>query len=498
MRGESVSGFPPETGSVGRRESGSRVDPDKDSLESRPRDSSNPFRRCLRVLARGQGSGQTAPVMTSTAVNRPDPAAIDPQLENLITQICSRAREASLTLATASAQAKNRALERLAQLIEANQAPLLEANQKDLDAGAAAGLSEALLDRLKFTDKRIAGMVEGCRQVAALPDPVSEEIERTTRPNGLDIRKVRVPIGVVGIIYESRPNVTVDCAALCLKSGNAAILRGGKEAFHSNTALAALVRQAIDESGLPVDAVQLIPTTDRLALNVLLQQDATVNCIIPRGGEGLIRFVAQNALMPVIKHYTGVCNLFIDRAANPDQAESIAVNAKTQRPGVCNAIENLLIHADVAGTLLPRIGQALREKGVELRADTRAHSILEKAGIEVTTAAEEDFRAEFLDLILAVKVVPSVDEAIAFINHYGSAHSDGIVTADEAVAETFLSGVDSATVYWNASTRFTDGFEFGLGAEIGISTDKLHARGPMGLRELCTYKYRIYGNGQVK
>ncbi len=341
-------------------------------------------------------------------------------------------------------------------------------------------------------------MAEGVRQVIALPDPVGEVLETTTRPNGIEIQKVRVPIGVIGIIYESRPNVTIDCAALCLKAGNASILRGGKEAIHSNTALAGLVTQALRETGLPEDAVQLVPTTDRGALTALLKRDDLIHCIIPRGGEGLIRFVAQNSTIPVIKHYKGVCSVYLDRAADPAMAEAIVINAKVQRPSVCNAAEKLLVHRDVAAVLLPRVGRALAERKVELRCDECAAAILTQAGVATKPATASDWDEEYLDLIIAVKVVDSLDDAVTFINTHGSAHSDAIVSADEAAAERFLNGVDSATVFWNASTRFNDGFEFGFGAEIGISTDRLHARGPMGLRELCTYKYQIRGTGQIR
>jgi glutamate-5-semialdehyde dehydrogenase len=346
--------------------------------------------------------------------------------------------------------------------------------------------------------KRIAQMAEGVRQVAALPDPVGEELERTARPNGLEIRKVRVPIGVIGIIYEARPNVTIDCAVLCLKSGNAAILRGGKEIFHTNTALAALVTRALASAGLPVDAVQLIPTTDRAALTTLLTLDTLVHCIIPRGGESLIRFVVENSTIPVIKHFKGVCFVYVDHEADAGMAERIVVNAKVQRPGVCNAAEQLLVHAGVATTLLPRVAAALLAKKVELRCDPASAAILAGAGLAHRAAAEADFTAEFLDLIMAVRIVPSLDDAIATINRDGSAHSDAIVTRNPAAAQRFFAGVDSATVFWNASTRFSDGFEFGLGAEIGISTDRLHARGPMGLRELCSYKYVVTGTGQLR
>jgi glutamate-5-semialdehyde dehydrogenase len=419
-------------------------------------------------------------------------------LEQQVREIAAKARAASLVLATTPTADKNAVLDRLADLVEATSANLKTENARDIDAGQASGLSSALLDRLRLTDKRIVDMAAGVRQVRDLPDPVGFEIEEITPPNGINIRKIRVPIGVVGIIYESRPNVTIDCSVLCLKSGNAAILRGGKEAFFTNTALAALVQQALRESGLPVAAVQLIPTTDRRALLTLLKLDEQIQCIIPRGGEGLIRFVAETSTIPVIKHYKGVCTVYLDRELDPIMANAIVINAKCQRPSVCNAIENLFIHADIADSVLPDIARSLVERGVELRVDSRSAEILGEHDIAHKPATEADWSEEYLDLILAVRVVPTLDAAIDAINTYGSAHSDAIVTTDPAAADAFLAGVDSATVYWNASTRFTDGFEFGLGAEIGISTDKLHARGPMGLNELCSYKYVIRGTGQTR
>ncbi|MBC8009747.1 MAG: glutamate-5-semialdehyde dehydrogenase, partial [Burkholderiales bacterium] len=353
------------------------------------------------------------------------------------------------------------------------------------------------------------------RQVAALPDPVGATLEQWTRPNGIHIAKRRVPIGVIGIIYEARPNVTIDCAILCLKSGNASILRGGKEIFHTNTAFAALITRALAETGLPADAVQLIPTTDRAALNTLLKLDTLVHCIIPRGGESLIRFVAQNSTIPVIKHYTGVCFVYVDRAADLVMAERILLNAKTQRPGVCNTAEQLLVHADIADIAIPRLAASLSTKGVELRCDPVSHEILGRhrpvpgpGGVvqadesdyvmNYRRATDADYTAEFLDLILAVRVVGSLDEAVATINRDSSGHTEAIITADADAAARFQLAVDSSVVAWNASTRFNDGFEFGFGAEIGISTDRLHARGPMGLNELCSYKYVIDGTGQVR
>lgn len=419
-------------------------------------------------------------------------------LAQLVTDLARRARAASHRLAVAPSAAKDAALEKLATLIDASHFTLLEANQRDLLSPEAQALSPAARDRLELNEKRLQQLAQSVRQVATLPDPVGEVLEETVRPNDLRIRKVRVPIGVIGIIYEARPNVTVECAALCLKSGNAAILRGGKECFHTNTALAALVSAALSSTGLPGDAVQLIPTTDRAALNTLLKLDTLVQCLIPRGGESLIRFVAQNSTIPVIKHYTGVCFVYLDRAADPALAEKVTVNAKVQRPGVCNAAEQLLVHAAAADTLLPRVAAALAAQGVQLRCDARAAAILQRAGVAATPAAPADFTAEFLDLIMAVRVVDSLDAAVTIINRDSSGHTDAIITADATAARAFQAGVDSAVVMWNASTRFNDGFEFGFGAEIGISTDRLHARGPMGLRELCTYKYLVTGDGQVR
>jgi len=419
-------------------------------------------------------------------------------MQAMVTELARKARKASFSLACLDTDTKNAVLRTLAEKIEAAEAALIETNKLDLEVGRKLELSDAMLDRLELSPKRIRDMAEGVRQVADLPDPVGETLETTTRPNGLEIRKVRVPIGVVGIIYESRPNVTIDCAALCFKSGNAAILRGGKEAFHSNTALAGLVAEALQAHGVDEAAVQFIPTSDRYALTCLLKLDAYIHCIIPRGGESLIRFVVENSQIPVIKHYKGVCNIYVDAQADLDQAAQIVVNAKCQRPGVCNAAENLIVHEAVAADFLPKVGKLLAEQTVELRADDAARAILQKTGVAASLAEDRDFHEEFLALILAIKTVNSPQAAIDFINEYGSGHSDAIVTRDEATAQRFFASVDTSTAYWNASTRFTDGFEFGLGAEIGISTDRLHARGPMGLRELCTYKYCVHGTGQVK
>jgi glutamate-5-semialdehyde dehydrogenase len=422
-------------------------------------------------------------------------------LAQLVTSLAQRARAASFVLATTPTAKKDAALNRLADLLTASTEALLAANQKDLSAAHSNQIAGAQLDRLTLTPARLVQLAESVRQVALLPDPVGELLEESTRPNGLVLRKVRVPIGVIGIVYEARPNVTIDCAVLCLKSGNAAILRGGKECFHTNTALAGLVAQALASVALPADAVQLIPTTDREALTTLLKLDTLVHCIIPRGGESLIRFVTAHSTIPVIKHYKGVCFVYVDRAADFSMAEKIVVNAKTSRPGVCNAAEQLLVHRDVAETFLPALArtlQASRTDGVELRCDSASAAILARHHIPTTAAVDADYSAEFLDYVLAVRVVDSLGTAIATINRDSSNHTDAIVTADQAAAQTFLAGVDSAAVVWNASTRFNDGFEFGLGAEIGISTDRLHARGPMGLRELCSYKWLVTGTGQIR
>jgi glutamate-5-semialdehyde dehydrogenase len=419
-------------------------------------------------------------------------------LETLVTDLAVRARAASLELAVSTTQARNGALHDLASRIDGSHEIIANANDKDLAAAKASGLTAAEIDRLTLTPARLRHLAESVRQVASLPDPVGEVMEETTRPNGLKLQKVRVPIGVVGVIFEARPNVAVDCAVLCLKSGNASILRGGKEIFETNQALALLIADSLSTSGLPRDSVQFVPTTDRAALQVLLKLDKYIHCIIPRGGEGLIRFVAENSTIPVIKHYTGVCFVYVDKDADPAMAESIVVNAKTQRPGVCNAAEQLLFHKDVAEALLPRIGAALAAKGVKLLSDASSGAILLRAGVATDPAAASDYTKEFLDLVAAVRVVPSIDEAIATVNRDGSAHSDAIITADKGAAHRFQASVDSAVVLWNASTRFNDGFEFGFGAEIGISTDRLHARGPMGLRELCSYKWLVTGTGQVR
>ena len=404
--------------------------------------------------------------------------------------LAERSRDAARALAKLDAPAKDALLHVMAAGIEKSADRIKAANAKDLESGKKAGLSPAMLDRLTLTDKRIVEMAKGVRDVAALADPVGKIISEWTRPNGIRIQKVRVPLGVILIIYESRPNVTADAACLCFKTGNAVILRGGSEAIHSNLAIA----EAMNVPGLPPNSITVVPTTDRAAIDELLKQDDLINLCIPRGGEGLIRAVAEKSRIPVIKHYKGVCHVYVDRDADFDMAEKIVINAKCQRPGVCNAIETLLIDDRIADQFLPRIAKALAEHKVELRGDERTRRLIANA----KPATEDDWYAEYLDLILAVRVVNGVDEAIDHITKYGSAHSDAIVTRSKATAEKFLREVDSSSVFWNASTRLADGGQYGFGAEIGISTDKLHARGPMGLEELTSYKFVVVGDGQLR
>ena len=365
------------------------------------------------------------------------------------------------------------------------------ANRRDCESATAAGLSAAIIDRLRLDTSRIAAMAQGLRQIAALPDPFGDDLAVVRRPNGLTIRKVRVPLGVVAVIYESRPNVTADAAALCFKAGNAVILRGGSEAVTSNTAI---YKAMIGVEGLPADAIQMVPTTAHAAVRTLLGLDEMIDLVIPRGGESLIKAVAEQSRIPVLKHYKGVCHVYVDRAADLDMALAIAVDAKCRRPGVCNAMETLLVHEAVAEAFLPRLADAMNAEGVEMRGDDRTRALVPQA----LPASDDDWFEEYLDLILAVRVVGDIHAAIEHIDHYGTRHSDVIVTADLAAARRFTGEVDSAAVYVNASSRFTDGAEFGLGAEIGISTDKLHARGPCGVEELTTYKYVIEGNGQIR
>jgi glutamate-5-semialdehyde dehydrogenase len=406
-----------------------------------------------------------------------------------------RAKAASRALAKLTSEKKNRILLAMADGLVSNAAELKAANAKDMDAGKAAGLSAALLDRLLLDDQRIGAMAKGLRDVAALNDPVGEVLLQRTRPNGLKIRKVRVPIGVIAIIYESRPNVTADSAGLCLKTGNAVILRGGKEALHSNQAIAEVMSRAGEKEGLPANAIQLVSTTDRDAIRILVQMEGVIDLVIPRGGEALIRAVAEQARVPVIKHYKGVCHVYVDADADLDMAERIVVNAKCQRPGVCNAMETLLVDAKIADQFVPRIVKTLQAKHVTLYGDDRTRQL---AGSGIEPATEQNWQTEYLDLKMGIRVVQGVGEAIAHINQYGSSHSDSIVTRNQQAADKFVAEVDSSAVFVNASTRFNDGGEFGMGAEIGISTDKLHARGPMGLEELCSYKWVVHGSGQVR
>lgn len=407
-----------------------------------------------------------------------------------------RAKMSARLLAVAGTARKNGALEAIADALLAQEADILEANRTDMDRAAAGGMSQSMLDRLQLTSARIAGMADGIRQIVALTDPVGEIVEGFRRPNGLKIQKTRVPLGVLGIIYEARPNVTSDAAALCLKAGNAVILRGGKEALASNQAIVRAIRQGLADSGLPVDAVQLVEDTSRETAVAMMRLNRYIDVLIPRGGGGLIQSVVQNATVPVIETGVGNCHIYIDRAADLDMAADIVFNAKVSRPSVCNAAETLLVHADVAEKVLPLIAVRLHKANVELRCCERAAAILND--FPVVPATEADWATEFLDTILAIRVVDSLSEAMAHIALYGTGHSECIVTDSQSAAERFTTAVDAAAVYVNASTRFTDGGEFGMGAEIGISTQKLHARGPMGLRELTTVKYVIIGSGQVR
>lgn len=415
-------------------------------------------------------------------------------LQEYTRSVAQRARDASRALVSITSEQKNAWLLRSAELLRTRTSELMAANQQDVDQAPEFGLSAAAIDRLTLNESRIAAIANALLDVVALPDPVGELIDRNQRPNGLLVTRVRVPLGVIFFIYESRPNVTVDAAALCVKSGNAVILRGGKEAFHSNAALHGVLADALRDTGLPADAVQLVTTTDREAVGHFLKLRELIDLTIPRGGKSLIERVAAEATMPVMKHFDGVCHVFVDRTADLAMAEQILVNSKCQRPGVCNAAETLLVHADVAPTFLPQAAEALGSRGVELRCCARSLPLV-KHGVPAT---EQDFRTEYLDLKMSVKVVDSLDEAFQHINEYGSHHTDAIVTTDSAAAEKFCREVDSAATHVNCSTRFNDGAEYGLGAEIGISTDKFHARGPCGLRELTSYKWVVHGQGQVR
>ena len=415
-------------------------------------------------------------------------------LHETMIEMGDRAVAAARQLATLGTRRKNLILEAMAESLDAGRDRLKEANARDMAAGRAAGLSDAMLDRLLLTDKRMDSMINGVRALIGLKDPVGQKISRWIRPNGLVIQKVRVPIGVIGIIFESRPNVAVDAAALCFKTSNAVILRGGREALESNKALVDALQAGGTRKGLPPHSIQLIVTTDHDAVRELVQLEGRVDLVIPRGGEKLIRAVTEQAYVPVIKHYKGVCHAFVDESADQAKALDVVENSKCSRPGVCNALEKVLVHEKIAAEFLPKLAARMADKRVELRGDDAARAVVPA----IKPASAADWDEEYLDLILTVGVVPSLDAAIAWINRHGSHHSDVILSENEKAQETFLEQVDSACVYANASTRFTDGGEFGMGAEIGISTDKLHARGPMALEELTTYKYVIHGDGQIR
>ncbi|MFO0791183.1 MAG: glutamate-5-semialdehyde dehydrogenase [Pirellulales bacterium] len=415
-------------------------------------------------------------------------------LDRYCTDVASRAKRAAVQLANTSTDVKNRWLRRSAELLRENEDRIVEGNERDLAAAPDYGLTDAAIDRLRLTTQRIEEIAAGLEQVADLPDPIGENIRTTNRPNGLRIDKVRVPLGVVFFIYESRPNVTADAAAICVKSGNAVILRGGKEAIHSSQAIVELLAEAAKAVGLPADAVQMVSTTDRAAVGQFLGMPQYIDLAIPRGGEGLIRRVAAEAKMPVIKHFNGNCHVYVDASADLAMAETIVLNSKCQRMGVCNAAESLVVHADVAGEFLPTIARSLGEYGVEIRGDERTCELVPEA----KPATEADYAAEYLGPIISSRVVGSLDEAIEHINRYSSQHTEAIVTTDDAAAREFASRIDSSAVIINASTRFNDGGQFGLGAEIGISTDKFHARGPCGLEELTSYKYVVHGQGQIR
>ncbi|PKN16973.1 MAG: glutamate-5-semialdehyde dehydrogenase [Deltaproteobacteria bacterium HGW-Deltaproteobacteria-6] len=415
-------------------------------------------------------------------------------IHNCVKKIAEDALAASRRLSHFSATIKNAALLRMADELIWHRDLILSENSRDVASAREKGLSAAMIDRLILKDATIEAMAQGLREVAALPDPVGSVTSMSRRPNGLLVGRMRIPLGVIGIIYESRPNVTVDASALCLKSGNAVILRGGSEAIHSNLAIASVLQDVLRESPLPDKSIQVIPFTDREAVSTMLQMDEHIDLIIPRGGEELIRAVVAQSRIPVIKHYKGVCHIFVDAGADIDMAVNICTNAKAQRPGVCNALETMLVHADIAQAFLPRAAESLQKAGVLLKGCEATRTILKN----IDAATEEDWYAEYLDLILAVKVVPGIDAAIAHIEKYGSLHTESIITKDYTNSQRFLNEVNSSTVLVNASTRFSDGFELGLGAEIGISTTKLHAFGPMGLNELTTSKFIIYGDGQVR
>jgi glutamate-5-semialdehyde dehydrogenase len=415
-----------------------------------------------------------------------------------VAEICAAAKEASRVLARLDSATRDAALEAVASALEARTDEILEANALDVKAGEEAQIGSALLDRLRLTPERIAAIARGTREIAALRDPVGEVLEGFRLPNGLDVRKVRVPLGVVAVVYESRPNVTIDCTALAIKSGNAIVLRGSSMAENSNAILAELAREAVASVGVPAEAVALVAGGGREELREVATQTGVIDLLIPRGGDGLKKALMEYATVPVIYAASGNCHVYVDATADLEKARAIALNAKVQRPGVCNAAETLLVHSDVAADFLPGVMRDLRDAGVELRVDGRARAAAGEDGDAVVDATEADWATEYLDLILAVKVVDSAEEAIEHVNRYGSGHSEAIVTDSESASRDWIESIDAAVVYVNASTRFTDGGEFGMGAEIGNSTQKLHARGPIGLRELCTYKYVVEGSGQIR
>ena len=408
------------------------------------------------------------------------------------------AKEAAYILQSLSTEKKNEGLRAVADALEKNIAPILKGNAADVEAARGRGTSEAMIDRLVLDEKRIRDMACGVRSVCDLPDPVGEVLARNTRPNGLEIEKVRVPMGVIGIIYESRPNVTSDAFSLCFKAGNAVILRGGSDAINSNMAIVSVIRDALKTVDITPNAVSLVTDTSREVANDMMKLGKYIDLLIPRGGAGLIRSVVENATIPVIETGTGNCHIFVDESADLDMAVNIIFNAKTQRMGVCNAAESLLVHEKIADRAVPAICKSLRAKDIEIRAGERAFTLCPGPASDMKQASEEDYATEFLGPVISLQIVSGVDEAVAHVNKYTTHHSEAIITNDAQNAEKFLNGVDSACVYVNASTRFTDGFEFGFGAEIGISTQKLHARGPMGLNEITSYKYKVYGNGQVR
>ncbi len=435
--------------------------------------------------------------MTSAALESEKDLTSQTAEAAVVRPLAERARVASGKLSVLRPDIKNNALRAMADAFENHSQVIQSENAKDLAAAREKGLSAAMIDRLTLDNSRIAAMAMGLRQVAQLDDPVGEMYEMKTRPNGLRIGRMRVPIGVIGFIYESRPNVTADAGALCIKSGNAIVLRGGSEAIHSNRILARLMNEAGAGAGLPPDSIQLVQTTDRSAVSEMLTLNGLIDLIIPRGGKNLIERVMRESTIPVIKHYDGICHVYVDAEADLQMAMDIAVNSKASRPGVCNAAESLLVHKAVAADFLPRLAKSMADKNVELRADQQAMKLL-KDHPNVKAATDEDFRTEFLDLILAVHVVDSVEDAIEWINSHGSHHTECIVTRNQTSEWKFIGGVDSACVHINASTRFADGGEYGMGCEIGISTEKLHARGPMGLKELTTSKFVVFGEGQVR